>query len=612
MEKTEILKRYFGHSEFRPGQGEVIDHILSGQDCLGVMPTGAGKSMCYQIPALMLGGTTIVISPLISLMKDQVEGLQQSGVSAACINSSLSTAEYFSVLDRASAGEYSIIYVAPERLSTENFLEMCRNITIPLVAVDEAHCVSHWGQDFRPSYLKIAEFVQSLPKRPVLAAFTATATDIVKRDIVKILGLFQPFAVTTGFDRANLYFEVRPTEQKHKDGVLLGIVRELNGRSGIVYCSTRKNVEAVCAFLRLNGVNARCYHAGLPDDERRAAQEDFIYDRCSVMVATNAFGMGIDKSDVALVVHYNMPKDLESYYQEAGRAGRDGGPARCILLYSKGDVRTAEFLIDHGHEDSELAPEEVEEIRRRDRERLKQMTFYSTTTRCLRHFILSYFGEESSLHCGHCGNCDAEMDTLDITVEAQKVLSCIFRLKQRGRSGGKILISGILCGSESDKIIENGYDTLSTYGIMKEYTQNYVRELIDHLEEQGFISTEQEFHTLELTPAADELVRSRRTLLMKRPKRAASAQAPEVFQGDGVQEDHVLMERLRELRKKEATILGVPAYVVFTDASLREMSVKKPRSLPEFLNISGVGSRKAERYGREFIAVIEKYVSETT
>lgn len=612
MEKTEILKRYFGHSEFRPGQGEVIDHILSGQDCLGVMPTGAGKSMCYQIPALMLGGTTIVISPLISLMKDQVEGLQQSGVSAACINSSLSTAEYFSVLDRASAGEYSIIYVAPERLSTENFLEMCRNITIPLVAVDEAHCVSHWGQDFRPSYLKIAEFVQSLPKRPVLAAFTATATDIVKRDIVKILGLFQPFAVTTGFDRANLYFEVRPTEQKHKDGVLLGIVRELNGRSGIVYCSTRKNVEAVCAFLRLNGVNARCYHAGLPDDERRAAQEDFIYDRCSVMVATNAFGMGIDKSDVALVVHYNMPKDLESYYQEAGRAGRDGGPARCILLYSKGDVRTAEFLIDHGHEDSELDPEEVEEIRRRDRERLKQMTFYSTTTRCLRHFILSYFGEESSLHCGHCGNCDAEMDTLDITVEAQKVLSCIFRLKQRGRSGGKILISGILCGSESDKIIENGYDTLSTYGIMKEYTQNYVRELIDHLEEQGFISTEQEFHTLELTPAADELVRSRRTLLMKRPKRAASAQAPAVFQGDGAQEDHALMERLRELRKKEATILGVPAYVVFTDASLREMSVKKPRSLPEFLNISGVGSRKAERYGREFIAVIEKYVSETT
>ena len=611
MDKTEILKKYFGHSEFRPGQGDIIDNILSGRDCLGVMPTGAGKSMCYQIPALMMGGTSIVISPLISLMKDQVEGLQQSGVRAACINSSLSQREYYRVLDRAALGEYNILYVAPERLSMENFLNVCSGMSIPLVAVDEAHCVSHWGQDFRPSYLKIAEFVDSLPKRPVLAAFTATATDIVKQDIVRILGLQNPFSVTTGFDRANLYFEVRPTEQKHKDAVLLSIVRELNGRSGIVYCSTRKNVEAVGLFLKQNGVNARCYHAGLPDDERREAQEDFIYDRCSVMVATNAFGMGIDKSDVSLVVHYNMPKDLESYYQEAGRAGRDGGPARCILLYSKGDVRTAEFLIDRGHEDSELSPQEQEEVRRRDRERLKQMTFYSTTTKCLRHFILSYFGENSKQMCGHCGNCDAEMETLDITVEAQKVLSCIFRLKQRGRSGGKVLLSGILCGSESEKIRENGYDTLTTYGIMKEYTQSYVRELIDHLEEQGYIAMEPEYHTLSLTPAADELVRSRRTLLMKRPKRAAAVQAHDLRQGNDVPEDADLMKRLRELRKKEATILGVPAYVVFTDASLREMSVKKPRTMHEFLNISGVGSRKAERYGREFIAVIEKYISES-
>lgn len=610
MEKTEILKQYFGHSEFRPGQGEVIDHILAGKDCLGVMPTGAGKSMCYQIPALMMGGTTIVISPLISLMKDQVESLQQSGVNAAYINSSLSQWEMFRVLDDAAAGKFSILYVAPERLTADGFLNTCRGLTIPLVAVDEAHCVSHWGQDFRPSYLKITEFIQALPERPVLAAFTATATDVVKRDIVRILGLSDPFAVTTGFDRANLYFEVRPTEQRHKDAVLLSIVRELNGRSGIVYCSTRKNVEAVGAFLKLNGVNARCYHAGLPDEERREAQEDFIYDRCSVMVATNAFGMGIDKSDVSLVVHYNMPKDLESYYQEAGRAGRDGSPARCILLYSKGDVHTAEFLIDHGHEDSELDPEEQEEMRRRDRERLKQMTFYSTTTKCLRHFILSYFGENSRPVCGHCGNCDAEMDTIDITVEAQKVLSCIFRLKQRGRSGGKVLISGILCGGEGEKIRENGYDTLSTYGIMNDYTQVYVRELIDHLEQQGYIAVNEEYHTLELTPAADELVKSRRTLLMKRPKRAASVRAAVTFSSAEAQEDTGLMKRLKELRKKEAALLGVPAYVVFTDASLREMSVKKPRDLHEFLNISGVGSRKAERYGREFIAVIEKYVAE--
>ena len=608
MDKTDVLKKYFGHSSFRAGQGEVIDNILSGRDCLGVMPTGAGKSMCYQIPAIMLGGTTIVVSPLISLMKDQVEGLQQAGVRAAYLNSSLSKWEYKKTLGNAADGRFNILYVAPERLVTEEFLEICSNLVIPLVAVDEAHCISHWGQDFRPSYLKIIDFINSLPRRPVLAAFTATATDIVKQDIVRILNLRDPFSVTTGFDRANLYFEVRQTEQRHKDAILLGLLREMKGRSCIVYCSTRKNVEAVTSFLNLNQMNAQCYHAGLDDSLLRRAQDDFIYDRCNIIVATNAFGMGIDKSDVALVVHYNMPKDLESYYQEAGRAGRDGGPARCILLYSKGDVRTAEFLIDHGHEDSELSPMEQEEVVRRDRERLKQMTFYSTTTKCLRHFILSYFGENSQLMCGHCGNCEAEMDTLDITVEAQKVLSCIFRLKQRGRSGGKVLISGILCGSESEKIIENGYDTLSTYGIMKEYTQSYVRELIDHLEELGYITTEQEYHTLELTPAADELVRSRRTLLMKRPKRAASISTVEVLRGDDV--DAGLMERLKELRKKEAALLGVPAYVVFTDASLREMSLKKPRTMQEFLGISGVGSRKAERYGKEFIAVVEKYVSE--
>lgn len=610
MEKTELLKKYFGHSEFRPGQAEIIDHILAGQDCLGVMPTGAGKSVCYQIPALAMDGTAIVISPLISLMKDQVESLTQAGVSAAYINSSLDTHEYFNVLDRASAGELKILYVAPERLSSEGFLRICKGLKIPLVAVDEAHCVSHWGQDFRPSYLKITDFVQSIPDRPVLAAFTATATDIVKQDIVRILGLRQPFSVTTGFDRANLYFEVRPTEQRNKDAVLLGILREMPGRSAIVYCSTRKNVDSVGEFLRLNKVNAQCYHAGLDEVTRRQAQEDFIYDRCNVMVATNAFGMGIDKSDVALVVHYNMPKDIESYYQEAGRAGRDGSPARCILLYSKGDVRTAEFLIDHGHEDSELSPSEQEEIRRRDKERLKMMTFYSTTTKCLRHFILSYFGEDSEPACGHCGSCNAEMDTLDITIEAQKVLSCIFRLKQRGRSGGKTLVSGILCGGESEQILSSGLNTLSTYGIMKEYTQTYVRELIEYLEQQGYISTDPEYKTLALTPAADELVRSRRTLLMKRPKRAKSGLVQTAFSPAEVQEEPDLMRRFKELRKKLADTLGVPAYVVFPDASLRDMCAKKPRTKEEFLTVSGVGSMKAERYGKKFIAVVEEYLNE--
>ena len=467
MEKTEILKRYFGHSEFRPGQGEVIDHILSGQDCLGVMPTGAGKSMCYQIPALMLGGTTIVISPLISLMKDQVEGLQQSGVSAACINSSLSTAEYFSVLDRASAGEYSIIYVAPERLSTENFLEMCRNITIPLVAVDEAHCVSHWGQDFRPSYLKIAEFVQSLPKRPVLAAFTATATDIVKRDIVKILGLFQPFAVTTGFDRANLYFEVRPTEQKHKDGVLLGIVRELNGRSGIVYCSTRKNVEAVCAFLRLNGVNARCYHAGLPDDERRAAQEDFIYDRCSVMVATNAFGMGIDKSNVRWVIHYNLPKSIESFYQEIGRAGRDGLPSDTLLFYSLADlILLTKFATESGQQGINL-------------EKLQRMQQYAEADVCRRRILLSYFGEATTEDCGNCDVCKNPPQRFDGTVIVQKALSAIVRTEQQ--IGTSILVD-ILRGNNTPDVSEKGYQQLKTFGAGREVPardwQDYLLQML--------------------------------------------------------------------------------------------------------------------------------------
>ena len=418
------------------------------------------------------------------------------------------------------------------------------------------------------------------------------------------------FSVTTGFDRPNLYFEVRPTEQRNKNAVLLGIIREMQGRSSIVYCSTRKNVEAVTDFLRLNGVNVRSYHAGMPDDERRSAQEDFTYDRCNVIVATNAFGMGIDKSDVALVVHYNMPKDLESYYQEAGRAGRDGSPARCILLYSKGDVRTAEFIIDHGREESGLTPAEQEKMRLRDHERLKQMTFYSTTPRCLRHFILNYFGEDSPAECGKCSSCNAEMDTLDITVEAQKVISCVYRLKQRGRSGGKVLVSGILCGSESEQIKEGGYDTLSTYGIMKDVRQTYVREIIDHLELQGLLSVSDDYHTLEITPEGDEFIRSRRTLLMKRSKRAADISAVTQFSNSDGVEDPELMKRLRELRKKFADTLGVPAFVVFSDASLRDMCAKKPATKQEFLCISGVGSVKAERYGKDFVRVVSEYLNE--
>lgn len=602
MEKTEVLRKYFGHSEFRSGQSELIDNILSGRDCLGVMPTGAGKSVCYQVPALILDGVTIVISPLISLMKDQVESLRQSGVSAACINSSLSPAESEAVYCGASAGEYKILYVAPERLETEGFLRLCGRLDIPLVAVDEAHCVSHWGQDFRPSYLKIEGFVSSLPRRPVVAAFTATATDIVKDDIVRILRLREPFSVTTGFDRANLYFEVR--KPLDKDAELLGIIKASSGGSSIVYCSTRKAVESVCAMLRLNGVNAAMYHAGLSDGDRKCAQDDFIYDRCNVMVATNAFGMGIDKSDVSLVVHYNMPKDIESYYQEAGRAGRDGSPARCILLYAKKDVRTAEFLIENGHEDAGLSVQELNEIRSRDRERLRQMTFYSTTTRCLRGFILDYFGEKAPNYCGNCGSCNTNFETVDITVEAQKILSCIFRLKQRGRSGGKGLIAAILTGSREERIVNGGLDTLSTYGIMKGVTQARVRDIIEFLVQQGYIAVEPEYMTLSLTASANEFVKSRGTLIMKLPK---EIQPKKTAQTLPAEEKPELMRRFRELRTKLAAALGVPAYVVFSDATLRDMCAKMPQTNEEFLSVSGVGSRKAERYGRKFMDVIAEY-----
>ncbi len=607
MTKTDVLKQYFGHTDFRSGQEELIDHILAGGDCLGVMPTGAGKSMCYQIPALLMEGTTIVISPLISLMKDQVEALVQSGVSAAYINSTLSPHEYYSVLRGASQGEYRILYVAPERLLAEDFLGLCRSIKLPLVAVDEAHCVSHWGQDFRPSYLKISEFVAALPKRPVLAAFTATATSVVKDDIVNILGLVEPLRKTTGFDRANLYFEVRQIPFSQKDSELLDIIRRSGERSAIVYCSTRKNVESVCAFLKLNGCKAARYHAGLLDEERRKAQEDFIYDRVNIIVATNAFGMGIDKSDVSLVVHYNMPKDVESYYQEAGRAGRDGSPARCILLYSKADVRTNNFLIEHGHEDSGLSERELELIRERDRERLKQMTFYSTTKRCLREFILRYFGERTSDFCGNCSTCNASFDTEDITVASQKLISCVFRMKQRDITGGCGLVSDILRGKRTDDIIVQGLESLSTYGIMREYSAESVEELTDYLCLNGYL--EEQGKGLVITELADEFIRSRRTLLMKRPKQEKSTEIVSPVT-DTSQENPELMKRFKELRKKLAATLGVPAYVVFTDASLREMSIKEPTTTQEFMNISGVGSRKAERYSKQFAKIVLDYRKE--
>ncbi len=439
LDKEKVLKQYFGHSAFRSGQEIVVDAICRGKDALCVMPTGAGKSICYQVPALLFNGITLVVSPLISLMKDQVNSLTQNGIRAAYLNSSLSFAQYTKVISNIKNGIYKIIYVAPERLAVPGFRDVCRNIKVDFIAVDEAHCISHWGQDFRPGYLKIAEFVEALDYRPVIAAFTATATAEVKDDIEYSLKLKSPFRMTTGFDRPNLKFEVFRPKKKYE--YLIEILNDHINDSGIIYCATRKIVEELGEKLNDIGFSVTTYHAGLSDDIRKQNQEDFVYDRKNIMVATNAFGMGIDKSNVAYVIHYNMPKDIESYYQEAVRAGRDGMSAECILLYNAADVHMNRFLIEHSEPNPDLTIDQQDLLRDRDYDRLKKITFYSTTNTCLRKFILEYFGEKSQNYCGNCSNCLTQFEEVDITIEAQKILSCI---KRTGERYGKKMICDIL------------------------------------------------------------------------------------------------------------------------------------------------------------------------
>ena len=425
----EILKTYFGYSEFRYGQKEIITNLINGTDCVGIMPTGAGKSICYQIPAILMDGCTLVISPLISLMKDQVHALLEAGIAAAYINRSLTPAQQYKVIQNAKQYKYKLIYVAPERLELDFFQEFVASTNISFISVDEAHCVSQWGQDFRPSYLKIAQFIQSMPKRPIIGAFTATATREVKDDIISLLALQKPFVMTTGFDRKNLYFEVQKPVDKFT--ALERFLERNPNKTGIIYCTTRKGVEDVCDRLILQGYRATRYHAGLSDKERNLNQEEFQFDKAQIMVATNAFGMGIDKSNISYVIHFNMPKNIESYYQEAGRAGRDGEPAQCILLYSKQDVNTNLFLIEKDKENEELDPITRHEVLEKDRDRLKQMTYYCTTTDCLRAHMLRYFGEQSPNFCGNCSNCNANLKEIDITVDAQKIMSCIIRAGER-------------------------------------------------------------------------------------------------------------------------------------------------------------------------------------
>lgn len=598
-DKLSVLKDYFGHDSFRDGQEQIVDALLDGRDALCIMPTGAGKSMCYQIPALLFDGVTIVVSPLISLMKDQVGSLVQSGVPAAYINSSLSYPQFLRVLSNVEHGKYKIIYVAPERLLTDGFLDTCKKIKISMVAVDEAHCVSQWGQDFRPSYLKIVSFIKSLENRPIVGAFTATATNDVKEDIKKILRLENPFEITTGFDRPNLFFGV--IKSSSKDEKLIDLIRERGDRSGIVYCATRKNVESVCELLCDNGFSATRYHAGLDEYERRKNQEDFVFDRKNIMVATNAFGMGIDKSNVTYVIHYNMPKNIESYYQEAGRAGRDGGEADCILLYSPKDVRLNRFMIENSEGNDELTIEENEQIRERDFERLKHMTFYSTTNDCLRGFILRYFGGEKKAYCGKCSNCLSVHKLVDVTIDAQKIMSCIARTGQRY---GKTVICDVLKGSKSEKILKAELNNQSTYGIMKEVTARHIFGTIDFLAEKEYISADNETEALKLLPKSRDVLFGRERLVMKKvenSEKVVKTHRPEV----PVNAD--LLDALKALRKSIASKKSVPAYVIFSDATLIDMCKKCPETSDEMLEVSGVGRTKLEKFGKEFLEVIAKF-----
>jgi len=620
MTKYEILKQYFGHDDFRTGQEELIDHILAGQDVLGIMPTGGGKSMCYQVPGMLMDGVTLVISPLISLMKDQVMALKNAGVGAAYVNSTLTPEQLRLVYRRIREGAYKIIYAAPERLLAEGFVSVMQEVKISLLAVDEAHCISQWGQDFRPSYLRITEFLDVLPYRPVVAAYTATATEFVRDDIVRILGLRDPFTVITGFDRPNLSFDVQ--KPKNKTASLLMFLRSRYEKSGIVYCATRSNVEKLYEELLKHGISAAKYHAGMEDSERAAHQEDFSYDRKTVMVATNAFGMGIDKSNISYVVHYNMPKSVEAYYQEAGRAGRDGSRAECVLYFSAGDVTTAKYLIENGSENEELSPEERQKVMEADRTRLDAMIGYCKTTACLRGYILDYFGQPHEESCGNCTNCLSEYVDLDITTEAQMILSCIKRVRAHlGYSVGTALIVNVLRGGKVRRVLELGLDKVKTYGVMVKSDPMQIRAYIDHLEKEGYLRVTEEYQTLVLTDRADEVLFRGETVTMPvkltsavpeppkkagRPVKGRASAAPAAVSGDAAPED-ALVTALKAVRLRLADEENVPRYMVFSNAALEDMAAKRPHSIEEFLNVSGVGASKAAKYGEIFLEAIAEY-----
>lgn len=582
----QILQKFYGYEDFRPGQKKVVESLLNRNDTVAIMPTGAGKSICFQIPALLFEGVTLVISPLISLMKDQVDSLRQLGIAAVYINSSVSKAQLYKDLQNISAGFYKIIYIAPERLTSEYLPDSFKNLNISMVAVDEAHCLSQWGHDFRPSYRNILNFTNSLRIKPIISAFTATATPEVKTDIINLLGLKQPNVFVTGFDRPNLYFSVLRGEVKDK--FVIDYVKKHQDEAGIIYVGTRKDVDALQVLLEIKGIKAGRYHAGMTDEERNQMQEDFIYDNLSVMVATNAFGMGIDKPNVRYVIHYNMPKNMEAYYQEAGRAGRDGLSGNCILLYSPQDTQLQKFLISKSTES---------EIRQQlEYKRLQSMVDYCHTPQCLRAFILHYFGEfDVEEHCDNCSNCKLEGELIDITIDAQKVLSCVYRMHERF---GVKMIAEVLKGSKSAKVRQFNFERLSTYGLMKERKLKDISDLILRLSAMQYLDiTESQYPVVTLNELSWQVLRGQKKVWQKMVIVKKAKAKSELF------------EALRSLRKELATKEKLPPYMIFSDATLTQMATDKPTDLELMKNIRGVGEFKLQKYGEEFLTVIKSYIS---
>ena len=601
----QALKILFGYDSFRAGQKSVIDSILAGRDAFAVMPTGAGKSVCYQIPAVLLPGITLVVSPLISLMQDQVKALNEAGVPAAFINSSLSEKDYNETIRRARQGIYKIIYIAPERLVTEGFLALAKSVPISMVTVDEAHCISQWGQDFRPSYMKIVEFVKTLENRPIISAFTATATETVREDIVCTLGLQNPFTLVNGFDRENLFFQVE--KPKNKEQYILKYISGHSGDSGIIYCATRKNVDNIYELLKSKGISVGKYHAGMSAVERKKMQDDFVFDYTSIVVATNAFGMGIDKSNVRFVIHYNMPQSMENYYQEAGRAGRDGLDAKCILLFSPQDIVINRFLLDH-KEMQDLDPADRETVRERDARRLQVMERYCYTTECLRNYILKYFGENPEKPCQDCGNCLREFETLDMTEAAKKVINCVYEAK--GRYGRQIIIDTV-AGAKTARLEEIGSVRYKSYGVLAGTNKNLLRRLIEQLVLEGYLRVG-DYQVLKLgdisglkNPEASVFVKI--TDEDKQPEKTAKtkkkAKSVETLTSSG----YKLFERLKKLRLEIAREESMPPYIIFSDKTLIDMAAKMPAYKPEMLDVSGVGENKFAKYGERFLEVIEEY-----